>query len=470
MAELATVIRGVDAVLPNGRAVVDLGFSTEGTIAAIERAGTIAGDTMVDAAGMIALPGGIDLHVHIQTFFGGTTTRDDFVDGTIAALFGGTTTIAQFAIPRQGETSQDAVTRTHLEADGRALADYAIHGCVVRDSYVDSVAQFPELRSSGVGTVKVFSAYTDVIGLDLDQIRELLSAAARSGLTVFVHAEDDSMIRKGIDDAVQRSELGPLGHAASRTPAAEVDAIRTISDLAADTGATVYFVHVSAAQSVATLADRRDRGERVLAETCPHYLFLDDSVYGREYGERWICSPPIRAAEHQDALWAGLRAGVIDAVSSDHNCFDSVQKGSSADDFRACPNGLPGVESRIPLLIGAAIEGRLEWTRLAQVAAETPARILGLSKTKGALLVGADADVVLVDPAGETHLDAGHMSTDHSPFDGMHVRGRIERVYRRGDLVVQGDELHAARGSGSWLRVPGLSDVGSSPGVSMTRG
>jgi dihydropyrimidinase len=470
VADLATVIQAVDAVLPGGRAVVDLGISDEGTIAAIEPARTITGDPIVDAAGMIALPGGIDLHVHIQTFFGGTTTKDDFFDGTAAALFGGTTTIAQFAIPRPGETSANAVTRTHAEADGRAVTDYAIHGCVVRDTYAASVAQFADLRSAGIGTVKVFSAYTDVIGLDLDQISDLLAAAARTGLTVFVHAETDALIREGIDAAVRQSQLGPLGHAASRPPDAEDDAIRTISDLAAETGATVYFVHVSAAQSVATLADRRDRGERVLAETCPHYLFLDASVYGRPRGERWICSPPIRATEHQDALWAGLRDGVIDVVSSDHNCFDSRQKASSADDFRTCPNGLPGIESRLPLLIGAALDGRLEWTRLAQVSAETPARILGRWPTKGALVVGADADIVLVDPTGETHLGPAHMSTDHSPFDGMHVRGRIERVYRRGHLVVRGDDLLATPGSGRWLPVAGAAALESRPAARAAKG
>ena len=222
------MIRAVDAVLPGGRAVVDLWDLGRGRVRRDRAGGNDHRRHYVDAAGTIALPGGIDLHVHIQTFFGGTTTKDDFFDGTAAALFGGTTTIAQFAIPRPGETSANAVTRTHAEADGRAVTDYAIHGCVVRDTYAASVAQFAELRSAGIGTVKLFSAYTDVIGLDLDQISDLLVAAARTGLTVFVHAETDALIREGIDAAVRQSQLGPLGHAASRPADAEDDAIRTI--------------------------------------------------------------------------------------------------------------------------------------------------------------------------------------------------------------------------------------------------
>jgi dihydropyrimidinase len=453
MPELAAVLRDVDAVLPQGRARVDIGIGRDGRIAALAEAGGLAGGEVVEAGGLMALPGGIDLHVHVNTFFGGTTTRDDFFAGTSAALFGGTTTIAQFAIPRPGETTAQAIERTRAEARPDAVSDYAIHGCVVRDTYEASLAEFGSLRESGVHTVKVFSAYTDVIGLSLGQIHRLMGRAAQVGITTFVHAETASLVQEGIDEAVRSGDLGPHGHAASRTPLAESDAVRSIGDLAADTGAIVYFVHVSSAPSVATLAERRGRGERLLAETCPHYLFLDTSVYDRPSGGRWICSPPIRSAEHRAALWDGLQTGVIDAVSSDHNCFDSAQKGPSGTDFRVVPNGLPGIEHRLPLLIGAAVNGQLGWARVAQVSAEAPARILGLFPRKGVLAVGADADIVLVDPSGSTDLGAGHMATDFAPYEGMRASGRIERVYRRGQLVVAGGELRAARGSGAWVPV-----------------
>ena len=195
-----------------------------------------------------------------------------------------------------------------------------------------------------------------------------------------------------------------------------------------------------------TLAALRATGRQILAETCPHYLFLDESVYGDPGGERWICSPPIRSAEHRMALWGGLRGGVLDTVSSDHNCFDAAQKRTGGD-FRSVPNGLPGIEYRVPLLVDAALDGRLSWERLVEVVAEAPARILGLWPRKGSLSLGADADVVLIDAAGTTTLDAGHMATDFSPYQGRSVAGRIERVYRRGTLVLAGSELLAERGS-----------------------
>jgi dihydropyrimidinase len=272
-------------------------------------------------------------------------------------------------------------------------------------------------------------------------------------MTLFVHAETDSLIQEGVAAAARAGHLGPDGHAASRSPLAEADAIRSIADLARDAGARVYFVHVSSAPSVAVLRELQHRGDPVLAETCPHYLFLDEAVYGQADGGRWICSPPIRSAEHRAALWGGLADGVLDTVSSDHNCFDRAQKGNPGTDFREVPNGLPGIETRLPLLIGAALEGRLTWDRLAQVAAEAPARILGLWPRKGSLSVGADADIVLVDPAAETVLGGGHMATDFSPYEGRTVRGRIISVLRRGRRVVLDGELDAAPGSGAWLPI-----------------
>jgi dihydropyrimidinase len=469
MPEPVTVIRAVDAHLPSGPAQVDIGIGSDGRIAALGEVGSLPGGQVVEADGLDAIPGGIDLHVHINTFFGGTTTRDDFFTGTAAALFGGTTTIAQFAIPRPDETSRVAIARTKSEAEPSAVSDYAVHGCIIRDTYDASLEQLETLRDGGVGTVKVFSAYTDTIGLTLGQIHRLLGHAAVAGVTVFVHAETDSLIREGVDAAVHAGELGPPGHSRSRTPLAENDAVRSLSDLALDTGATVYFVHVSSALSVATLGEHRSLGHRLLAETCPHYLFLDEAVYRRTDGERWICSPPIRSGEHRAALWEGLKSGVLDTVSSDHNCFDSSQKEAGRSDFRGVPNGLPGIEYRVPLLISAAIDGALGWERLVDVLATAPARLLGLWPRKGILSVGADADIVLLDRTGRTDLGTGHMATDYSPYEGLTVSGSIERVYRRGDLVVADGQLRAERGSGKWLPVTSPASP-AAPSAGFARG
>ena len=343
------------------------------------------------------------------------------------------------------------------------VADYVVHGAVVRDSFENSLAQFEALRESGVGTVKIFSAYTDSIGLTLDQIRRVFAAAADAGITVFVHAETDSLVRDGIEQAARTFDLGPRAHARSRTPIAESDAVDVICDLARAMGAAIYFVHISGAGSVASLAERKGRGDTIVAETCPHYLFLDESVYDRPAGHRWICSPPLRSAADRAALWDGLRQGVIDTVSSDHNCFDNAQKDAGATDFRQVPNGLPGVETRLPLLVGAAIEGRIDWARLVQVVSEAPARVIGLWPRKGTLAVGADADIALIDPAGNTDLGSGHMSTDFWPFEGVRSSGSLAAVYRRGERVVSDGRLSATPGSGSWLPIGREGQPGVAP-------
>jgi dihydropyrimidinase len=448
--DLSTVIRSVDAVLPHGVVTLDLGVAPDGRIGALGAPGSLRGADIVDGHGLVAIPGGIDLHVHMNTLFGGTTTRDDFLAGSSAALFGGTTTFAQFAIPRDGESMLNAIGRTREEANP-SVADYAVHGSVVKETYEASLPQLAAIADAGVRTVKIFTAYTDAIGLSMGQVHRLLRNAASAGATVFVHAETDALIREGIEEAVVDGGLGPTGHSRSRTPLAEDDAVRSVADLALDTGASVYFVHISSAAAVETLGSRRAGGQRLLAETCPHYLFLDESVYDRPDGERWICSPPIRSAEHQAALWNGLRAGVIDTVSSDHNCFDTHQKEAGRDDFRRVPNGLPGIEHRLPLLIGGVLAGQLTWSRLVQISAENPARIVGLWPRKGVLAVGSDADVVLVDPVGTTDLSISHMATDYSPYDGMTARGRIRFVLRRGEVVVADGALRAEAGSGTWL-------------------
>jgi len=448
---LETVIQGGLVIMPQGPCQADLGIGADGRIHALALPGTLSGKHVVSAEGLIVLPGGVDPHVHINMRFSEIQkTTDDFFTGTLPAALGGTTTLVEFAIPRAGETTLDALERRYSEASGNAVVDYNFHAVVVRDRFGESLGELGQLASHGINSIKLFSAYCDTIGLDLGQIQTAMEHARTAQLLVLVHCETESLIQKGIADCVAAGNLTPHAHLLSRTALAEADAVRSICDLASEAGVPVYIVHVSSADGAAVVRERRQRGDRVLAETCTHYLYLDDMVYQQD-GELWVCSPPIREHAHQEALWRGLQEGIFDLVSTDHNCFNRSQKGARKDDFRLIPNGLPSIEFRTPLLLSAALTGRLDWIRLARFLAEAPARIFGLWPRKGAIAVGADADFLLVDPTSETDLSSGHMATDYSPFMGITARGRILQTWLRGVCIAREGALQVEPGYGMKL-------------------
>jgi dihydropyrimidinase len=447
---LDTVIRGPLAVLPNGLVRADVGVGS-GRIEAIGDPGELRGSNIVDADQLVLLPGAIDPHVHLNTRFGEWLTRDDFYSGTVPAAFGGTTTIFDFAIPLPGETARSAYERCRNEALATAVVDYALHACITRDSFAASLGELAGLRAAGIRSVKVFSAYRDTIGLSFEEIEQVLAMAAKLDLLVLVHAETDGIIEAGVASQVTAGNLGPRGHLASRPAAAEEDAIIRVAGLAEKVGARVFFVHVSSGEGAEAVRATRLAGYPVQAETCVQYLFLDDSVYGRPDGELWICSPPIRSLEHQSALWTALEDGTLEIISTDHNCFDRRQKGAYRNDFRRVPNGLPGVELRLPVLLEAVHAGRLSWERLARLTAEAPARVFGLWPRKGCLAIGSDADMVLVDPTVPPDLSASHMATDYSPFADLRGHGRVVQTWLRGRCLVDRDQFVGARGYGGWV-------------------
>jgi dihydropyrimidinase len=452
---LDLVVRGGLVVTPSLIEHLDLGIAG-GRIAAIGRSGELAAPQVVDASGSVVIPGAVDPHVHIATQVGDAMTLDDFSSGTLPALHGGTTSIVEFAIPREGESSAQAVARRLREADASSYVDYAFHAVVTGGRFEDSLADLEQLASQGIGTVKLFSAYLDTIGLPLGRIHRVLRECRRLGLVALVHCETESLIREGVEDALANGDLSPAAHARSRSPLAEADAIRSVCDLAADVGAQLYVVHISSDAGAAVVAECRAAGQSVLAETCPQYLFLDDTVYNREDGELWVCSPPIRPTTDVASLWERVVAGSFNAIGSDHNCYDREQKHAGRKDFRAIPNGLPGIEFRLPLLIGAVIEARLNWSQLARLTAEGPAKAMGLWPRKGALMVGSDADFCIVDPAGHTDVSQGHMATNYSPYEGVVTKGSISATWLRGVCLVEAGQFTGARATGQYLKADRL--------------
>jgi len=417
----------------------------------------------IDARGLVVMPGLIDPHVHLSLPMKGTLSSDDPSSGTLAALCGGVTTIIDFTLPRPGERLVESVERRQRDFAGRAHCDYALHANVTwfPEDFADRLpAELDELVDRGVTTLKVFTCYSrEGYNIHPDELHALLRAAAARGLLVLAHAEDEALVNEATARLEAAGRTAPADYPLSRPAEAEARAIAAVATAARESRAPVYFVHVSSAAGLeAAVAGRRATLARwqpsgavwpgdlnpVSIETCPQYLMLDDSRFTGPDGAQYLLAPPLRSARDRKALLAAVAAGDIDVVATDHCPFRRAQKDLPGAPFTCIPNGLPGVETRLPLLhtLGV-VPGVLSLERLVELTATQPARIHGLAPRKGALRPGADADLVLFDPNAEWRLAAGglHMNTDFSPYEGTVVRGRVRTVILRGRVVVEDLEL-----------------------------
>jgi dihydropyrimidinase len=405
---------------------------------------------IVDGAGRWLVPGGVDPHVHFALPAAGTTTCDDFATGTQSALAGGTTTVIDFVTPGREQSLVEATERRLAEAEA-ACCDYALHASATawRETTASELRQCHE--RFGLRSLKLYLAYLETIGLgDADLVRAM-QVAAELELTVMLHCEDGLEVARRQRDLLAAGEVGPLAHARSRPPQLEIDAVARALRLAARTGCRPYVVHVSTAGALAAVAAARAHGQTVLAETCPQYLLLDESRYEAPFVEAAACvmSPPLRSRDNPRALREALERGDVDVVATDHCAFTRAQKNLGRDDFTRIPGGAAGVEHRLALL-GTLGLAPAAWVGLV---ARRPAEIFGLYPRKGSLEPGADADLVLWDPAVEWTVSSAddHHPGDHSIWEGHAARGRAETVWSRGELVVGGGEVQAAVGRGRFL-------------------
>ena len=409
----------------------------------------------IDATGHWVMPGGIDTHTHLAHPIDrlGITTADDFYTGTVAGACGGVTTIVDFSLQRRGESLFVARDRRLAEIGPDAVIDYGFH-TIVTDVRRDVLGEMPVMIEDGFPSFKVYMTYGDKIVDDAGLLRMLEVTGAHGGL-VYVHCENDCAVNHLIARHLESGMTGPAYHAPSRPPAVEAEATHRAIMLAGLAGSPLCIAHVTSTGAARHVADARGRGEPVVSETCPQYLVLDDSVYDPDGGfevAKFVCSPPMRAGEHRDALWRALEAGSIQQVSSDHAPFRySDQKTRGRGDFTRIPNGLPGIETRLPLVFTSGVKtGRLSPERFVQLTATNPARIFGLHPRKGILDVGADADLIVVDPDAEVEIDAAglHSAVDYSPFQGMKVSGFPTWTLSRGEVIVDRGEPVAGRGRG----------------------
>src|SRR5512140_3519647 len=414
-------------------------------------------DKILDAAGKLVLPGGIDVHTHLDMPFGGTTSADDFETGTRAAAFGGTTTLIDFAIQYKGQSLRTAFETWMKKAASKAVCDYSFH-CIVTDLGGSQLQEMNALVREGVTSFKLFMAYPGVFMLDDASIFKALQTTAKNGGLVCMHAENGSAIDVIVQQALAEGKRAPKYHALTRPTTAEAEATARAIALAEMAGAPVYIVHLSCNDALEKVREARDRGLPVYAETCPQYLYLSIENFdapGFE-GAKYVFTPPLREKWHQEKLWNGLKCDHLQVVSTDHCpfCFKE-QKELGRDDFTKIPNGGPGIEHRMSLVYsGGVAGGRFSVNRFVETVATTPAKIFGLYPRKGTIAVGSDADIVVFDAKRKHTISAKthHMRVDYSMFEGITVTGMPDVVLSRGRLLVEGEQFHGKPGTGNFLK------------------
>jgi dihydropyrimidinase len=419
---------------------------------------------LLDAAGKLVLPGGIDVHTHLDMPFGGTTSADDFETGTRAAAFGGTTTLIDFAIQYKGQNLRQAFDTWMNKASNKAVCDYAFH-CIMTDVSAGQLGEMNDLVHEGVTSFKLFMAYPGVFMLDDGSIFKALRKTSENGGLICMHAENGSAIDVIVQQALAEGKKAPKYHALTRPTTAEAEATARAIALAEMAGAPIYIVHLSCNDALEKVREARDRGLPVFAETCPQYLYLSIENFdapGFE-GAKYVFTPPLREKWHQEKLWNGLKCDHLQVVSTDHCpfCFKE-QKELGREDFTKIPNGGPGVEHRMSLIYsGGVAGGRFSVNRFVELVSTTPAKLFGLYPRKGTIAVGSDADLVIFDTRRKHTISAKthHMRVDYSMFEGIQVTGMPEIVLSRGKVVVDKDKFLGHAGQGKFLKRSTFADI-----------
>jgi dihydropyrimidinase len=413
-------------------------------------------DKVIDASGKYVLPGGIDVHTHMDMPFGGATSADDFETGTRAAAFGGTTTIVDFAIQYRGQTLHTAWETWAKKAEGKAVIDYGFH-MIITELNDQVEGEMDALVRQGITSFKLFMAYPGVFMLDDGSIFKALLRTGKNGGTICMHAENGGVIDVLVQRALAAGQTAPKYHALTRPARAEAEATHRAIALAEIADVPIYIVHLSAAEALEMVTEARDRGLPAFAETCPQYLFLSDDNYEEPDfgGSKYVMSPPLRDRAKQDKLWRGLAFNDLQCISTDHCPFCMKEKRLGENDFSKIPNGAPGVETRMSLVYdGGVRQGRISLNRFVELTSTSPAKIFGLFPRKGTIAPGSDADIVIFDPNRTITLAAKtlHMNCDYNPYEGRQVTGATDTVLSRGRLVIENGLFVGRTGAGSFLK------------------
>jgi dihydropyrimidinase len=455
---MSVLIKGGRIVTAADDYVGDI-YVENGSISLIGESLDVSAEKTIDASGKIVFPGAIDPHTHIEMFFGGTTTCDDFTSGTTAAAFGGTTTLIDFCMQAPGTTFAQAL-ETYQEKIERCkpVIDVGFHIGVTDLHTGGTLEDLAKLPDEGVTSYKLFMAYKGAVMVDDETLFKTMQVANETGGLVMVHAENGDAIDLIVKKAVAEGKTDPIWHARTRPMETEAEATNRAIQLARVADAPLYVVHVSCQPSVEPIQLARDKGWNVWGETCTQYLFVDETALEKPNweGAKYIYTPPPRPKEHQEHLWKALVTDALSAVSTDHCPFDwPDQKGVNGREFQVVPNGGPGIENRLHMLWTFGVgEGRITPNRFVELVSTNIAKLFGLYPRKGTIAPGSDADIVVWDPEKKLTISASthHSKVNYSLFEGTEVKGAPEVVLVRGQVVVENDELVAQPGAGQFVK------------------
>jgi dihydropyrimidinase len=426
------------------------------TISQIGRNIKVKADDVINADGMLVIPGGIDPHVHLEMPFMGTYSSDNYETGTLAALHGGTTTVIDFIIQKQGESLKAAYDEWTGRATGNAYGDYAFHIAVTdfNDETKKEISYF--INELGISSFKTFMAYKGSLMIDDKQMIGLMNEVKKHGGIVTSHATNGDIIDFLVSKHKAEGKLSPLYHYLSQPEITESEATGRFTDMAFNTGVPSYIVHMTCEGSLNALRRSQMRNQKVYAETCVQYLLLDASLYEKDFeGAKWVMSPPLREKKDQLALWGGINQGSIQTIATDHCPFHLEQKAAGKDDFTKIPNGAPGIENRMELMFSEGVnKGKISLNKYVEITSTNSAKIFGMFPRKGTIGIGADADLIIFDPNEEHTLSVKnhHMNVDYSAYEGWKVKGKCKQTILRGNLAIDDGVVKIKKGYGQFIK------------------
>lgn len=423
----------------------------------------VKADIEINAAGKLVMPGGIDPHVHLDMPFMGTFSSDNYESGTRAALFGGTTTVIDFILQKQGNSLQSALEEWRNRSNGNCISDYSFHMAVTDFNDETKKEIKGIIEKEGIISFKTFMAYKGALMIDDRQMIGLMEEVKKNGGLINVHATNGDMIDYLTQKHRDEGKLSPLYHYLSQPEVTEAEASERFVDMSNYTGCPGYIVHLTCEGALNAVRNATRRNQKVFVETCIQYLILDASLYENDFeGAKWVMSPPLRQKKDQETLWAGINQGLIQVVATDHCPFKWEQKLMGKDDFSKIPNGHPAIENRMELFYSEGVQkGKISLNKYVEVTATNPAKIFGMFPRKGTIAVGSDADIILFDPMEKHILSASthHMNVDYSAYEGWEVMGKVKTVLLRGTVAIDNNKCLLDKGYGKFIKRDKVSQL-----------